>query len=40
MDRGANGGLAGADMKILNKSGRKVNISGIDNHEIQMLGSN
>ena len=37
VDRGANGGLAGADMKILQKSGRKVNISGIDNHEITGL---
>ena len=34
VDQGANGGLAGADMKVLNKTGRKVNISGIDNHEL------
>jgi hypothetical protein len=37
VDRGANGGLAGADMKVLNKTGRKVNISGIDNHELTGL---
>ena len=37
VDRGANGGLAGADMKVLHKSGRKVNISGIDNHELTGL---
>ena len=37
VDRGANGGLAGADMKILNKTGRKVNICGIDNHELTGL---
>jgi hypothetical protein len=37
VDRGANGGLAGADMKVLNKTGRKVNICGIDNHELTGL---
>jgi hypothetical protein len=37
MDRGANGSLAGADMKVLNKMGWKVNISGIDNHELTGL---
>jgi hypothetical protein len=37
VDRGANGGLAGGDMKILHKTGRKVNISGIDNHELTDL---
>ena len=33
-DRGANGGLAGADMKILD---RKINIVGIDDHELTGL---
>jgi hypothetical protein len=37
VDRGANGGLSGADMKVLNKTGRKVNISGIDKHELTGL---
>ncbi|KAL7574251.1 hypothetical protein ACA910_012506 [Epithemia clementina (nom. ined.)] len=34
VDRGANGGLAGNNMCILHKTGRKVDISGIDNHEV------
>jgi len=34
IDRGANGGLAGADVKVLSRTGRKVTISGIDNHEL------
>ncbi|KAL7580009.1 hypothetical protein ACA910_004998 [Epithemia clementina (nom. ined.)] len=37
VDRGANGGLAGDDMRILHKTGRKVDISGIDNHEVNNL---
>ncbi|KAL7570415.1 hypothetical protein ACA910_017249 [Epithemia clementina (nom. ined.)] len=37
VDRGANGGLAGDDMRILHKTGRKVAISGIDNHEVNNL---
>jgi hypothetical protein len=37
VDRGANGGLAGADVKVLHKTGRKVNISGIDDHELTGL---
>ncbi|KAL7570791.1 hypothetical protein ACA910_014420 [Epithemia clementina (nom. ined.)] len=37
VDRGANGGLAGDDMRILHKTGRKVDISGIDNHEVTNL---
>ncbi|KAL7578501.1 hypothetical protein ACA910_011564 [Epithemia clementina (nom. ined.)] len=37
VDRGANGGLAGDDMSILHKTGRKVDISGIDNHEVNNL---
>ena len=33
IDRGANGGLAGADMRVLQKTHRKINIVGIDDHE-------
>src|SRR5687768_3205790 len=32
VDRGANGGIAGEDVKIIAKTGRKVDIQGIDNH--------
>ena len=35
--RGANGGLAGADMRILQNTDRKINIVGIDNHELTGL---
>ena len=37
IDRGANGGLAGADMRILQKPHRKINIVGIDDHELTGL---
>ena len=37
VDRGANGGLAGSDVRILNTSSRKCTIAGIDNHEIPGL---
>ena len=33
VDRGANGGLTGSDMRVIHKTPRKINISGIDNHE-------
>ena len=33
IDRGANGGLAGADMRVLQITHRKINIVGIDDHE-------
>ena len=33
VDRGANGGLAGSDMRVIHKTHRKINIRGIDNHE-------
>ena len=33
VDRGANGGLAGSDMRVMHKTHRKINISGINNHE-------
>ena len=34
IDRGSNGGLAGADMRILHTSQRSVTINGIDNHHV------
>ena len=37
IDRGANGGLAGADMRVLQKTHRKINIVGIDDHELTGL---
>ena len=37
IDRGANGGLAGADMRILQKTHRKINIVRIDDHELTGL---
>ena len=33
VDRGANGGLAGDDVRIISKSLRTVNVQGIDNHQ-------
>ena len=36
-DRGANGGLAGAHMRILQNSDRKINIVGTDDHELTGL---
>ena len=33
IDRGANGGLAGADMRVIHTTPRKINIVGIDGHE-------
>ena len=37
VDRGVNGGLAGSDMRVIYKTNRKINISGIDNHEVTGL---
>ena len=37
IDRGVNGGLAGADMRVLQKNHRKINIVGIDDHELTGL---
>ena len=34
---GANGGLAGLDMHVIHKTHRKINIQGIDNHEVTGL---
>ena len=37
IDRGANGGLAGSDVRILERTGRTVSATGIDNHELPGL---
>ena len=37
VDRGANGGLAGSDIQVIYKTHRKINISGIDSHEVTGL---
>ena len=37
VDRGANGGLAGSDVRILSTSSRKCTVTGMDNHEIPGL---
>ena len=37
IDRGANGGLAGSDVRILERTGRAVSVTGIDNHELPGL---
>ena len=34
VDRGANGGLAGSDMRVIHKPHRNISIQGIDNHEV------
>ena len=37
VDRGANGGLVGSDVRILSRSSRKCTVTGIDSHELQGL---
>ena len=37
IDRGANGGLAGSDVRILERTGRTVSVTGIRNHELPGL---
>ena len=34
VDRGANGGICGNDVRIINKTGRMVDVQGIDNHQV------
>ena len=34
VDRGANGGIAGNDVKIVSKTGRTINVTGINNHQL------
>ena len=38
VDRGANGGLAGSDMRILSRSSRKCAVTGIDSHPLPLQG--
>ena len=37
VDRGANGGIAGNDIRVITKTDRMVDVSGIDNHEMTNL---
>ena len=37
VDRGANGGLAGSDVRILSRSSRECTVTGIDSHELEGL---
>ena len=37
IDRGANGGLAGYAVRILERTGSTVSVTGIDNHELPGL---
>ena len=37
VDRVANGGLAGADVHVLERTGRKVSVTGIDDYELPGL---
>ena len=37
VDKGANGGLTGADVHIVERTGRKVSVTGIDDHELPGL---
>ena len=37
VNRGANGGLAGSDVRVLSPSPRKCTVTGIDSHEIPGL---
>ena len=37
VDRGANGRLAGSDVRILSRSSRKYTVTGKDSHELQDL---
>ena len=37
IDRGANGGIIGNDARIIHKHQREVDVTGIDNHELNAL---
>ena len=37
VDRGANGGFAGSDMRVIHKTHRKINIQGIDNAGLDVV---
>ena len=34
VDRGANGGIAGNDLRVITRSSRRVDVQGIDNHQL------
>ena len=38
IDRGANGGVAGDDMRVIFRTNRSVDIKGIDNHHVNDIG--
>jgi hypothetical protein len=38
IDRGANGGVAGEDVRLIFKTNRSVDIKGIDNHHVNDVG--
>jgi hypothetical protein len=38
IDRGANGGVAGDDVRIIFRTNRTVDIKGIDNHHVNNIG--
>ena len=37
IDRGANGGIAGTDTRVMHRTGRTIDLSGIDNHTVNNL---
>lgn len=37
IDRGANGSIAGRDMKVISRTARTINLSGIDDHTVRNL---
>ena len=37
MDRGANGGILGGDARVIHKHSHQVDVTGIDNHQLQAL---
>ena len=37
VDRGANGGIAGSDVRIIEKLHRNVDVQGIDNHKMENI---
>ena len=38
VDQGANGGVAGEDVRVIFKSDKAVDIQGIDNHQVNDIG--
>ena len=37
VDRGANGGIAGENVRVISRTDRTVNVTGVDNHQITDL---